>query len=101
MGSLDNVDWACGGGDGDTETKQEAATHELINGGVDDGGSTDDCSKNNKEAADEHTDTAAPSVDGGSNEGKSADGANLVHGGNETSLSDVSIRIARPSITKS
>ena len=83
MGHLDNVDGTGSGGDGDTETKQEASAHELVDAGVVDCGASDDSTHDDEETSDEHAGPATPGIDGRTNEGESAHAADLVHGGDQ------------------
>lgn len=86
MVDLDDVHGSSGGGDGDTETEQESTSHELTSaiGSCLDAG-TDD----NDGCTDEHADSATPGVEGGTDEGKSHNTTNLVHGRDNTSPNTV------------
>jgi hypothetical protein len=84
VGSLNDPDGTGGGGDGDTETCEEAATHELALRSIAHSGALDDSSSNDEHAADEHADAATPLIDGRTDEWKGTDSTNLVHGGDKT-----------------
>lgn len=86
MSDLDDVGGSSGGSNGDTETEEEAASQELRKVGLDGGGGLDDCAEDDDGAANEHTDPTAPGIDGRTNEGKSDDTTNLVHGRDVGSL---------------
>lgn len=78
---LDNVERSSSGEDGHAETKQQTATHELTNGAATRfcGSLNDDTSAGNS-TSNHHSISATPSIASGTDEGKSDDTTNLVHG---------------------
>lgn len=101
MRHLDDIDGSCGGSDGHTKackgsvipsilwygtlTENESATHKLSDACIFEGGSRDDCTHQDDHGADEHTPATTPSINSGTDEGKSDDTTDLVHGRNDTS----------------
>jgi hypothetical protein len=81
---LDNVGRTSSGGDRDTETEEETASHELVNAGGLDAGDLDDDADNDDKGANSHTSPTTPGIDTGADTRDSNDRANLVHGGNNT-----------------
>jgi hypothetical protein len=81
---LNDVGGTSGSGDGDTETKEEAASHELINTSGLDTGDLDNDTDDDDERPNGHTGAASPSIDSRTNGGNSDDGTNLVHGSDDT-----------------
>lgn len=81
---FDDVDGAGGGGDSNTETKEETASHELIDAGSVVAGELDNDTDDDDGGTNCHAGTSAPGIDGGTNKGDSNDGANLVHGSDDT-----------------
>lgn len=84
MSNLHNVHGTGGSDERDTETKEEASTHELANGGIGGGSSLDDGPDDNEGGPNGHADLSAPGINGRANEGNGDDGANVVHGGDNT-----------------
>ena len=85
MRGLDDVDGACSRSYGDSETKEEASGHELVDRGGKSGCARDDGADNDDERADEHANTSTPSIDGWTDEWKGTDSANLIHGADKSS----------------
>jgi hypothetical protein len=81
---FDDVDRAGGGGDSNTETKEETASHELVDASGVVAGELDDDTDDDDRGTNCHAGTSAPGIDGGTNKGDSYDGTNLVHGGDDT-----------------
>ena len=81
---FDDVDGAGGSGDGNTETKEEAASHELVDAGGVEAGELDNDTDDDDGGTNCHAGTSTPGIDGGTNKGDSNDGTNLVHGGDDT-----------------
>jgi len=63
-----------------TLTENESATHELSDTCIFEGGSRDDCAQQDNHRADEHTPATTPRINSGTDEGKSNDTSDLVHG---------------------
>jgi hypothetical protein len=83
---FDDVGRTGSGGDGDTETEEEATSHELSDAGVCVAGELNDDTDDDNPSSDCHTGTATPSIDTGSNKRNSDDGTDLIHGGDDTSF---------------
>lgn len=85
VSSLDDPDGTGSGSDIHAKPEKEAAAHHLAFRSIrqcrslDDGASDDDCASN------DHSDSAAESVNGWANERESASTTDLVHGGDKTS----------------
>ena len=81
MSGLDNIDRTCSGDDGNTKTEDKSPPLQLANNaGIVKCGTVDDTPKNDKPAADVHTDPSTPGINGRSDKGQCADATNLVHG---------------------
>jgi len=68
-----------------TLTENESATHELSNACIFEGGSRNDRAQQDDHRADEHTPATTPRINSGTDEGKSNDTSDLVHGRHDTS----------------
>lgn len=68
-----------------TPTENESTTHELTNACIFEGGSRNDCTEQDDHRADEHTPATTPRINSGTNERKSNDTTDLVHGRHDTS----------------
>lgn len=90
---FDDVDGAGGGGDRNTETKEETASHELVDTGGDVAGELDNDTDDDDRGTDCHAGSSAPGIDGGTNKGDSYDGTNLVHGGDDTGFDTSSAHV--------
>lgn len=75
--NLNNVHGACRRRNGDTETKQESASHELALGV---GHTLDNGTNDDEDGTQEHAHATAESVNGRADKGKRDDTTNLVHG---------------------
>lgn len=95
VSNFNDVGGTSRGSDRDTETEEEATAQELGKRVVGDSGGLDDCSQSDNGAANEHTDPTAPGIDTRTNEGKSDDTTNLVHGGDVGSLDteDIGVKV--------
>lgn len=84
VGDFDDVDGTGSGSDTDTEAEEEAASHELVDTGVDVGGELDDDADDDDPGANCHANSSTPCVDEGTDKGNGDDGSDLVHGGDNT-----------------
>lgn len=84
VGNFDNVYGSGSSSDTDAEAEEEAAGHELVDTGVDDGGELDDDADDDDPGANRHSNSSTPCVDEGTDKGNGDDGSDLVHGGDNT-----------------
>jgi hypothetical protein len=85
VAGLHNPDRTSSGGNAHTKAHKESTTHHLSLGRIGSGEALDDGSDNDQSTSNNHADATTKGVDGGSNEGESADTANLIHGSDQAS----------------
>lgn len=86
VGDFDDVGRTGRGSNGDTEAKEETTSEVLTKVLVDLGGGLNNGTEDDDRATDEHTHLTAPGIDSWTDEWKSRDTTNLVHGGDVSSL---------------
>ena len=79
---LDDVHGSSGGSNGDTETEEESASHELSDGI---GSALDNGADDNNGGTRTHSQATTETINNGADEGKSDNTTDLVHGGDNTS----------------
>ena len=81
---LNDVSWTSGADDGNAETEEETATHELADVASSNAGTLDDNTNDDDQSSHEHATTTSPSINGGTDEWNSDNRSNLVHSSDNT-----------------